>query len=354
LSVLGPPSRTTIAVATVTLAVAAGALLATGGGEPAGRDTGRAPRAQTSAPVTHVSQGVGLLSAQNGAMLAFLSCLVVPPPVEALHVAGSFWGFESDPPTFVQIHPVTGGIMRRLRSPIADVGFFTVHGNELWITDEIRGDVTAIDVTNGRTLRTFHGLPGRGGSAGIAVSHGSLWVARPEAAGGDGILLRLDPRTGRVEHLFRALTGTYAVSAGPDGTVWTGGTFGQVNRIDPVTNEVVRAVTEGRNYSIAAGSGSVWTADTLKGVVYQVDTQGDVISQFETSPGARSVSFGDGFVWVGNRENGTVTRIDASGRESTYRFDHEVISIAAGSEVVMIGFGASVPVVAVSAVTNAQ
>ncbi|MDX6494533.1 MAG: hypothetical protein QOE17_519, partial [Gaiellales bacterium] len=236
-----PRRTTTIAVAAATLAVAAGALLASGG-EPAGRDAGRAPRAQTLAPVTAVSQGVGLLSAQNGAMLAFLSGLVVPPPVEAIHVAGSFWGFESDPPTFVQIHPITGGIMRRLRSPIADVGFFTLHGNELWITDEIRGDVTAIDVRNGRTLRTFRGLPGRGGSAGIAVSHGSLWVARPEAAGGDGILLRLDPRTGRVEHLFRALLGTYAVSAGPDGTVWTGGTFGGVNRIDPATNRVVRAV----------------------------------------------------------------------------------------------------------------
>jgi streptogramin lyase len=251
--------------------------------------------------------------------------------------------FDVDPPTFVQIDPTTGSVVRRLRSPIADVGFFTVHGNEMWISDESRGDVSAIDVRNGHTLRTFRGLPGSGGSAGVAWSHGSLWVARPEAAGGDGILLRLDPRTGRVEHPFRALTGTYAIAAGQDGTIWTGGTFGQVNRIDPVTNNVVRAVTEGRNYSIAAGNGSVWTADTLKGVVYQVDTQGDVISQFETAPGARSVSFRDGVVWVGNRERGTVTRIDASGRESTYRFDHEVISIAAGSGVVLVGFGAPVP-----------
>ena len=67
------------------------------------------------------------------------------------------------------------------------------------------------------------------------MSHGSLWVARPEAAGGDGILVRLDPRTGHVQRLFRALPGTYDLASELDGTVWSGGTFGEVNRIDPVT-----------------------------------------------------------------------------------------------------------------------
>jgi hypothetical protein len=339
------PTRTTIAVAAATLAVAAISLLAAGGGEPAGRDAGASPRVQNPASVaavTAVSQGVGLLSAQDGATRAFLSGEVVARPVEAIRSGRSFWVFDVDPPTFVQIDQTTGSIIRRLRSPIADVGSFTVYGTEMWITDESRGDVAAIDARNGHTLRTFRRLPGSGGSVGVARSHGSLWVARPEAAGGDGILLRLDPRTGRVEHLFRALPGTYALSAGRNGTLWTGGTFGQVNRIDTTTNQVVRAVTEGRNYAIAAGDGSVWTADTLKGVVYQVDAGGDVVSQFETAPGARSVSFSDGVVWVGNRDTGTVTRIDATGRVSTFRFDHEVISIAAGSGVVLVGFGASV------------
>jgi hypothetical protein len=45
---------------------------------------------------------------------------------------------------------------------------------------------------------------------------------------------------------------------------------------------------------------------------------------------------------VGNKEKGTVTRIDSAGRESTYSFDHEVISISAGSGVVLVGFGVSV------------
>jgi hypothetical protein len=247
--------------------------------------------------------------------------------------------FDAGPPVFVQIDPVTGSIIRRLPSPVADVGFFTVHGSVIWITDEAQGGLTAIDATDGHTIRTFRRLPGRGGSAGIVLAHGSLWVARPEAAGRKGILLRLDPLTGRVEHQFRGLPGTYDLSAELDGTVWSGGTFGEVNSINPVTNGVVRAVTEGRNYSVAAGDNAAWTVDTLKGVVYQVDANGNVISQIETAAGARSVAYSDGVVWVGNRTTGTVTRIDANGQTS-YRFDHDVISLAAGSGVVLVGFGA--------------
>jgi hypothetical protein len=336
------PRWTTFAVAAATLIVASVSLLAAGSGAPA-RRTATGPRAPTTSPtarINAVSEGVGLLSARSGATLAFLSGELLPRPVEAVHDGGSFWVFDADPPTFVQIDPVTGSIIRRLPSPVADVGFFTVDGNVMWITDETQGGVTAIDATDGHTLRRFRRLPGRGGSAGIVLAHGSLWVARPAAAGGDGILLRLDPNTGRVERLFRRLPGTYDLSAELDGTVWSGGTFGQVNRIDPVTNGVVRAVTEGRNYSVAAGDGAAWTADTLKGVVYQVDANGNVVSQIETAPGARSVAYSDGVVWIGNRETGTVTRIDASGHVSNYRFDHDVISLAAGSGVVLVGFGA--------------
>ena len=337
------PGRTTVAVAAATLVVAAASLLAGGGGGPAPHTVERTPRAPATAPsirVSAVSEGVGLLSARDGAMLAFVSGELLPRPAEAVNDGGSFWVFDADPPTFVQLDPVAGSIIRRLHSPVSDVGFFTVVGKVMWMTDETHGGVTAIDTTGGRTLRTFHRLPGRGGSAGIVMSHGSLWVARPEAAGGDGILVRLDPRTGHVQRLFRALPGTYDLASELDGTVWSGGTFGEVNRIDPVTNEVIRADTEGRNYSVAAGDGSAWTADTLKGVVYQVDANGDVVSQVETAAGARSVAYSDGVVWIGNRETGTVTRIDAAGHVSSYRFDHDVISLAAGSGVVLVGFGA--------------
>ena len=52
-------------------------------------------------------------------------------------------------------------------------------------------------------------LPGPGGSGGVIVADGSLWVARRDA--GLGIVARLDPETGEVHHLFRDLLGLFVV-----------------------------------------------------------------------------------------------------------------------------------------------
>jgi streptogramin lyase len=252
---------------------------------------------------------------------------------------GGFWVFDAAPPSFIKVDPVSGEMIRRFLSPIADVGSYAVGGNTLWITDERGGAVTAVDANDGHLLRSFKRLPGRGGSVGVALSHGSLWVSRPEADRGNGILVRLDPVTGRVERRMVGLPGSYALTTEPDGTIWTAGTFGDINRIDPVTNDVVRGVTEGRNYSVAAGDGFGWTADGLRGVVYKVDANGDVVAQYPTARGARAVSYSNGLLWVGNADTGTVTRIDRSGGAITYRFDHRVLSLAAGSGTVLVEFG---------------
>jgi streptogramin lyase len=262
--------------------------------------------------------------------------------VDVHHDDGSFWVFDLAPPSFVEVDPVTGGVIRRFRSPIADVGSYTASGNTLWITDEQGGAVTAVDATDGHRLRSFTRLPGQGGSVGVVVSHGSLWVTRPEADRGNGILLRINPVTGHVDWKMAGLPGSYDLTTEPDGTIWTAGTFGDINRIDPVTNDVVRGVTEGRNYSVAAGEGFGWTADGLRGVVYKVDANGNVVDQYPTARGARAVSYSEGLLWVGNADNGTVTRIDASGRVIAYRFDHRVISLAAGSGTVLVEFGRAV------------
>jgi streptogramin lyase len=263
----------------------------------------------------------------------------VRAPVAVFHEGASFWVFDAAPPSFVEVDPVSGGVIHRFRSPIADVGSYTVAGNTLWITDEHGGAVIAVDATDGHRLRSFTLLPGRGGSVGVVLSHGSLWVTRPEADRGNGILVRLNPATGRIERSMVGLHGSYALTTEPDGTIWTAGTFGDINRIDPVTNDVVRGATEGRNYSVAAGDGFGWTADTLRGVVYKVDANGNVVDQYPTARGARVVSYSDGLLWVGNTDNGTVTRIDASGGAITYRFDHRLLSLAAGSGAVLVEFG---------------
>jgi streptogramin lyase len=324
--------------ATVTLVGAA--LLLPGRADPPPAGTSSRPASPQPAPQRiGVRPGIELLDARSGATFGHVSISDMRAPVEVFHEGGSFWVFDAAPPSFVEVDPVSGGVIHRFRSPIADVGSYTVAGNTLWITDERGGAVTAVDASGGHLVRSFKRLPGRGGSVGVVLSHGSLWVTRPEADRGNGILVRLNPVTGLVERSMVGLPGSYALTTEPDGTIWTAGTFGDINRIDPVTNDVVRGVTEGRNYSVAAGDGFGWTADTLRGVVYKVDANGDVVDQYPTAPGARAVSYSDRLLWVGNTDNGTVTRIDASGSAITYRFDHRVLSLAAGSGRVLVEFG---------------
>jgi streptogramin lyase len=330
------------ALATVTLVAVA--LLLPGRAHPP--PAGTSPHAvspQRAPQRIGVHPGIELLDARSGARVGHVSISDMRAPVEVFHAGdGGFWVFDAAPPSFVEVDPVSGGVIRRFRSPIADVGSYAVAGNTLWITDEHGGAVTAVDATNGHRLRSFTRLPGRGGSEGVVVSHGSLWVSRPEADRGDGILLRLNPATGHVDWKMVGLPGSYALTTEQDGTIWTAGTFGNINRIDPVTNEVVRGATEGRNYSVAAGDGFGWTADGLRGVVYQVDANGNVVAQYQTARGARAVSYSENLLWVGNADNGTVTRIDAGGGVVTYRFDHRVVSLAAGSGRVLVEFGRAV------------
>ena len=141
---------------------------------------------------------------------------------------------------------------------------------------------------------------------GSLVADGSLWVARRDADDGLGMVARLDPATFEVQHLFHRLPGSLALAYGDDGAVWTGGSWGDVNRIDPQSNTVTSVNIGGRNNYVTAGSGFGWTADETKGVVYQIDNTGSIVASHPTAIGARAVSYSDGVVWVGNQDDGSV------------------------------------------------
>jgi hypothetical protein len=307
---------------------------------PAGRPHG-VPGHQPPPRIIPAAGGAELFDASDLGRVAVLP-EAMGRPVAARYLEREFWLFDRSSRSFVAIDPATGAVVRRLRSPITDVGFFTAEGRMMWITDEADG-VTAIDIRDGHVLRRFARLPGAGGSEGVVVDAGSLWVARPAADNGNGLLVRLDPRTGAVRQpIIRGQPGTYALATAAGGAIWTAGTFGNINRIDPATGAVARGVTEGRNFDVAAGGGYGWTADSLHGVVYQVNERGEVVTQYPTAPGARALSYADGALWVANGPRGTATRI-AAGHTTTLRFDRHVRALVAGAGVVLIAFGAPLP-----------
>ena len=289
--------------------------------------------------LARLPSGTALIDANTGRKVALIPASILKSPAQAIYAEGNFWVLNLDPVSFVEIDAGTGKVLRQIASPLHNVGAYAVDKDNLWVTGEGPPQVWKIDIRTGREADRFSladGPDDTEGGAGVVVADGSVWVARR------GEVIRLDPHTGKIQHRSRNfvdpdLPGSWQLAFG-DGFLWTAA-FSGMNRIDPRTYAVTRAELTGlagENY-VAAGGGFGWTADDTKGVVYKVDRSGIVTATYPTGEGARNVSFSEGVLWVGNSDAGTVTGIDAiTGTRRTFRFDHPVQSVAAGSGVLLI------------------
>jgi ABC-type transport system substrate-binding protein len=281
--------------------------------------------------------GMALLDTKTGSQQGFIPLSAVKTPAEAIFADGHFWVLNLDPLSFVEIDPKTGAILRQIASPVPDIGFYTVDGNDLWLTADSHPILVKVDVRLGREVDRFtlSDAPGfNGGFGGPLVADGSVWV------GGESAVLRIDPETGKVQQRLPNLPYAGPIVFG-DGSIWTNWGFPHSGlvRIDPKTNTVGATAKipppgpVGSTFpSVAAGGGFGWTADELRGVVHKVDAHGNLVATYTTGEGARAVSYADGVLWVGNQDVGTVSGIDAlTGEETTYRFDHPIQAVAAGS-----------------------
>lgn len=278
--------------------------------------------------------GIAVIDAKTGEKLASIPPSAVRAPLEAIYAEGHFWVLNLDPPSFVEIDPRSGRILRRIPSPFGngELGYYAVHGNTLWVTKD--ATVAKVDIRLGVEVDRFNlsaALPNAYQTVGIAEASESLWVGMGDMQ----VVLRLDPDTGKLQHQFGNLPGSWAVAFG-DGSVWTAGND-RVNRIDPHTNTVTTTKVTGLFGYVAAGGGFGWTAEPTKGIVYKIDGVGQVTGAYRTGLGARTLAYSDGVLWAGNSDAGTVIGIDAvTNARRTFRFDHPVLGIAAGSGTLLV------------------
>jgi ABC-type oligopeptide transport system substrate-binding subunit/class 3 adenylate cyclase len=288
-------------------------------------------------PHSSLRSGMALIDAETADVRGFVGNGSIDQPAEVIYADGSFWVLNLNPISFVQLDP-SGRILSQIASPFGDVGYFAVDGDTLWVTQFDGSGVSKIDIDLGREIDRFFVAddPDSQSTAGIAVGAGSLWIARPDdddGSGRIGVLLRVDPESGEVEHRFPGLFGVISV-AFADGQVWTNGNG--ITRIDPATNTVAATASVSGAF-VSAGGGFGWTADESKGVLYKIDTNGNVADSYPTGAGARNVWYSDGVIWVSNQDVGTVTGIDAvTGDRRTFRFEHPLQAVAAGSGVVLV------------------
>ena len=147
-----------------------------------------------------------------------------------------------------------------------------------------------------------------GETGGLAVGAGSLWLGR------GGVVLRVDPASGRVLHRFRAPLDADRLAFG-GGMLWVASSAdGRLAEIDPATNAVVaRPKLHGYVTDLAVADGAAWVTVTPEDRVYRLDPDdGSVQGALPAGPGPESVALVGGALLVANGREGTLARIDLS------------------------------------------
>jgi len=285
--------------------------------------------------------GVAILDAKTGGQTGFVSSTQIKSPVGAVYADGHFWVANGDPNTFVEINTKTGLVERQIASPVENVAGFTVHGNDLWVTDGDHPILIQVDIRLRREVNRFPLAEDANAEGGFELgpfAQGSLWLWSAPA------LKRFDPARGVIGFEFPPLFGQGGTAYDADsGSIWVGGNAdgNGLSRIDPKTNAVVAtAKLAGTISSFVAGGGYAWVSDDTRGVVSKVDQLGTVVGTYPTGEGAGPEYFTDGTLWVSNQDAGTVSGIDAvTGRQTTYRFRHPLGVVAAGAGKVLVQLG---------------
>jgi class 3 adenylate cyclase len=179
----------------------------------------------------------------------------------------------------------------------------------------------------------------QGNPVSINVASGSdvIWVMT------DRELLRVHPGTDEVTQVASIQRGpgvptwTTDVSS-TEASVWVGTSDGELVRVDPRTERVER--TDGLDPidTIAASSDAVWTGDPLASAVtrYEPDSLRP-IETIEVPGGVDALAIADDRVWVLSRSVGQVTEV-ADGRvRSPIRVGEDPTSIAAGLGAIWVG-----------------
>jgi DNA-binding SARP family transcriptional activator/ABC-type transport system substrate-binding protein len=342
-----PPGRRTAVAAALALVAAAGGVLVP-------RLLGDDGDVRTT---TGYRPGVVLIDLSSGQQITDIPRGDLAQAAYPVFAGGHFWVNDWNPSGYLEIDPGTGDIVNQFNPPARDPNVhddfetitpFTVSGDAMWVTSA--DDLVKVDTPLGKEadrVRLDDLGHGSGVAEGIAFGAGSVWISRDV---GRGQLLRLDPSTHRVQHVWDDLTPYVNLRYG-DGSLWVGDESGLL-RIDPATNAITRVTgvagicSGGVGGCVEAGAGFGWASDRTKGVVYKVNPAGQIASTYDVGFGAGFLSYADGLLWVSNGDDGIVTGFDPTTdtKSAKYEFGHPIETMSAGAGVLLTSILPGAPV----------
>ena len=288
-------------LAAVAVAAVVGVLALRGGGD------GGATQARLDIP----PKSLGLIDARSHRVVDTVS--FASQPWDVAFGPGTAWALLGDEGRVARVDVASRKVLSTTALPFAPGGIAT-GGGGAWVTED-RGDgLVRLDGATG-AIRRRYSIPARGdrgdltaAATGVAYGAGSVWLARGSET------LRIEPRTGAVQHrFFTPLAPTSVVFAG--GEVWVASAEnGRIVRIDPATNRIT-AVTplHGTAIDLAADRGSVWVATVPDDVVFRLSPDdGSVLATFPAGDGPSTLSAAGG-VWIADTTAREIVRLAPDG-----------------------------------------
>jgi DNA-binding SARP family transcriptional activator/ABC-type transport system substrate-binding protein len=249
---------------------------------------------------------------------------------------GYLWSMSADG-TLEQIDPGDGESVRRISVGVHPGGLAVGEGS-VWVTDADSPTLLRVD----RRYDSIDpiALPKGGGAGGVSVGAGSVWVAE-----GGSHVLRIEPRTGRVEHPFKVPGASDVIFADRKAWLVSGGT-GRVSRVDPATNQITGSVRLRSEICCAAVGGRfIWIETSDDGTVWKFSglaNPSTPLGSVKLAGGGGELAYGDGALWATTGGGGSVTRIDPRTQATkTFTVGHETGAVAVDSHLVAVGVGPS-------------
>jgi hypothetical protein len=149
----------------------------------------------------------------------------------------------------------------------------------------------------------------------LAFTRSNAWLACKER----GVVVKLDPRTGKVLRSVRLDGPAIAVAAGLGG-VWALDSSGTLYRIDAGSGRIRARVDLGASapYNVWIGAGSVWVADDGAGAVIRVSaSRPRVTARIQVGDGPADLVFAGTTAWVVNHRDRGLVRLDTRSNRAT-------------------------------------
>jgi YVTN family beta-propeller protein len=242
-------------------------------------------------PIALVATGALAFAAAGAAdaptVLAKIRVAPATSPCAAAGGAGFVWVSEYSSPYLLKINPKTNKVVKKIGIGNGSCGLGFGAGS-LWVEDTTSNTISRVSVATGkRTAAVMVGLQPYDST----FAYGADWAT----SYGNGELDRIDPGKNRVVKRFKL--GSAVGVVGAFGSIWATGDQG-VLRIDPATNTVLATIPVESAGWTAASSEAVWIT-TSSGIV-RIDPSTNAIA---ATIKLASVTIGDpgvvgGHVWV--------------------------------------------------------